>query len=590
MNPGKLITREKTILAPHRAKGSFSYNTRSTNLDKFTKEQFDIAIIGGGITGAGIARDAAMRGMKVALLDKGDFASGTSSKSSKMIHGGLRYLKQLEIRLVKESLREREVLLNLAPHLVHPMPYFIPSYKGRLEKIELQIGMIGYDLLASSKSLEPHQKFSTEEVIRQEPMLKRSDLRGGFIYYDCLVNDARLTLATLKSASEHGATIANYVKCVGLETKNGWITGIHFQDILSSNQGTIPARVVINATGPWTDSIRLLAGEKEKMLRPTKGIHLVVSREKLKVHRIIMLSTYDERIIFVVPFGKFTYIGTTDTDYTGSLDEVHIHADDVSYLLHNVNAGFENLYLTADDVVSAWAGLRPLINHEGKPSSISRDYEIVVNDLGLVTITGGKLTTYRSMAEALLNEILHRFGDRFDCPFTECQTTKVPLYGGDIANFDTYLTGEIKGVADRWGISRGVMERLLYHYGTDYLKVLALGLMNREYLQPLTANATASEVLKGEVVYAVEDEMAMTVEDFMERRTDLKYYDPHWGFDVIEEVAELMGKRLQWDSAEQEQQLAAYRNSVEKMMAFRKEAVPVNESGETHSKKPGNAA
>jgi glycerol-3-phosphate dehydrogenase len=239
-----------------------------------------------------------------------------------MIHGGLRYLKHLDIKLVKESLHEREVLLHLAPHLVQPVPYLIPSYKGRLEKIELQIGMIGYDILAGAKSLAPYQKLSADETMRLEPDLKRTGLRAGFVYYDCLVNDARLTLATLKSAAEHGAAIANYAKCVGFATKDGAISGIHFQNVLGDGRGTIHAKVVVNATGPWTDSIRAFAGENGKMLRPTKGIHVVVRREKLNVHHIAVLFTHDERMIFVVPFGAFTYIGTTDTDYTGTLEDV----------------------------------------------------------------------------------------------------------------------------------------------------------------------------------------------------------------------------------------------------------------------------
>jgi glycerol-3-phosphate dehydrogenase len=539
------------------------------------EEPFDLAIIGGGITGAGIARDAAMRGMKVALIDQGDFAGGTSSKSSKMIHGGLRYLKQLDLKLVKESLREREVLLHLAPHLVQPVPYLIPSYKGRLEKIELQIGMIGYDFLAGSKSIAHYQKLSADEVFCEEPLLKRSGLHGGFVYYDCLVNDARLTLATIKSAAEHGAAIANYVKGVGLETTNGNITGVHFQDVLGSSQGTIRAKVVVNATGPWTDGIRAFAGENGKMLRPTKGIHLVVAREKMNVHHVIVLFTHDERSIFVVPLGAFTYVGTTDADYEGSLDEVHADANDVAYLLQTVNEAFDDVHLTVDDIVSTWAGLRPLVNEEGKPSAVSRDYEIAVNGKGLVTIAGGKLTTYRSMAESLLDEILTRFADRFDHRFAECQTAAVPLFGGGVADFVNYVAGEIKGIGDRWGLPPKIVERLLHHYGTDYLKILSLGLSDREWLRPLSSD---TDVLKGEVIYTVEDEMAMTLEDFMERRVDLQHFGHQRGMNFAEKVAYLMGKRLQWDETEKQRQLETYRHAVEEMMAFRRNRASANDS------------
>jgi glycerol-3-phosphate dehydrogenase len=566
MNPTALVESEKKVSLAPRISGAFSYVTRSASLDRYSNQQFDLVIIGGGITGAGIARDAAIRGMKVALLDKRDFAGGTSSKSSGMVHGGLRYLRQLDIKMVKESLREREALLHLAPHLVQPRPHLIPSYKGQLEKLELQIGMIGYDLLAASKSLPRYQKLSDKEVGEREPLLKKSGLRGGFVYYDCLVNDARLTLATLKSAAEHGAAIANYVSCVGLEMEGGAVKGLHFEDVLGGGRGTIHAKVVVNATGSWTDTIRAFAGETKKMLRPTKGVHLVVRREALKVNHIIVMFTPDNRIIFVVPFGRSTYIGTTDTDYSGPLDAVRAEAEDVSYLLNTVNEAFEDLRLTECDVVSTWAGLRPLLKEEGRPSSISRDYEIAVGDNGLVSIAGGKLTTHRAMAEALLDEVLDRFGEQFEHPFSECQTADLPLYGGDIADFEKYAAGELKGLGDRWGLSPDVIARLVRHYGTDYLKILSLGLTNREFLDPLSPDTI---VLKGEVIYAVEDEMTMSLEDFLERRTDMMHFDPHWGTSIAEEVADLMGKRLQWDEAERERQLTAYRTAVETMIAFR---------------------
>ena len=566
MNPKVLIEGKKSNLGEEEIKGSFSYRTRLDNINRFSNEHFDLAIIGGGITGAGIARDAAMRGMKVALIEKGDFASGTSSKSSKMIHGGLRYLKQLDIKLVKESLREREVLMHLAPHLVQPTPYLIPSYKGRREKIELQIGMMGYKVLSASKSIAPYRKLSADEVIRQEPTLNRSNLHGGFIYYDCLVDDARLTLATLKSAAEHGAAIANYVKGVGLDISNGTTNGVHFQNVLGDSSGTINANVVVNATGPWTDTVRAYDGENGRFLRPTKGIHLVVGRRKLNVHHIVIHFTHDERTIFVVPHGEFTYIGTTDTDYSGSLDEVYADSEDVSYLLDNVNQAFEDTHLTIEDVVSTWAGLRPLLDEEGRPSSISRDYRIEMNDEGLVTVAGGKLTTYRSMAETLVDEIINRFSARFENNFLECRTARLPLYGGNIGDFERFAAAELKGLGDRWGLSTKTVVRLLHAYGSDYLKILSLGLIDRNFLDPLSAE---DSVLRAEAIYGVEDEMAMTLEDFMERRTSLKHFGQNQGMDVAAEVVQLMGERLNWDEAQMKRQLEAYLRGVEKMMCFK---------------------
>ncbi|MFQ6114760.1 MAG: glycerol-3-phosphate dehydrogenase C-terminal domain-containing protein, partial [bacterium] len=250
-------------------------------------------------------------------------------------------------------------------------------------------------------------------------------------------------------------------------------------------------------------------------------------------------------------------------------------AEDVSYLLHAVNEAFENLHLSPDDVVSTWAGLRPLVNEEGKPSSVSRDYEIVATDTGLVTIAGGKLTTYRSMAEVLLDEILSRFADRFERQFSECQTASQPLYGGEIADFEKYLAAELKGIGNAWGLSSKIVKRLLYHYGTDYLKILALGLVDRDFLLPLSTEPALTAALKGEVIYAVEEEMAMTLDDFMERRTDLKHFSPEQGRNIAAEVANLMGQQLQWTGQEKQQQLEAYCHGVEKIIAFPKAEVSV---------------
>jgi glycerol-3-phosphate dehydrogenase len=277
-------------------------------------------------------------------------------------------------------------------------------------------------------------------------------------------------------------------------------------------------------------------------------------------------------MIFVVPFGAFTYIGTTDTDYTGPLDDVHADAADISYILGSVKEAFENVHLAEDDILSTWAGLRPLVNEEGNPSAVSRDYEIALDNHGLVTIAGGKLTTYRSMAETLLDEILTRFADRFEQPFAECQTAKASLHGGEIADFKKHLAGAMKGLGRRWGLSPAIIEHLLRHYGTEYLNILSLGLSDRKFLQPLSNGNT---VLQGEVIYAVEDEMAMTLEDFMERRTDLMHFDSVQGLDVATEVARLMGMRLRWDGAEMKRQLEAYRNAVEKMTAFRRNQASV---------------
>jgi alkyldihydroxyacetonephosphate synthase len=566
MNPETLVEEGRLEAAAGRIRGSFGPRRRSTSLRRFAEELFDLAVIGGGITGAGIACDAARRGMKVALVEKGDFAGGTSSRSSKMIHGGLRYLSQLDLKLVRESLAERQRLLALAPHLVHPTPHLIPSYKGRLEKIELKIGMLGYDLLAASRSIAPHQKLSAEEVLEREPLLKRQGLGGGFIYYDCLVNDARLTLATLKSAAEAGAVLANYVACLGLEREAGRVRGLRYRDVLGDAQGTLRAEVVVNATGPWSDAVRAMAGEKGSILRLTKGVHLVVAREKLALRHVVVFFTEDDRAIFAAPFGRFAYIGTTDTDYHGDPDQVEVKAEDVSYLLEVINEGFDGTRLEEGDVISAWAGLRPLLREEGRPSSVSRDYEILVGEADLVTIAGGKLTTYRAMAETLLDEVLERFESRFGRRFGPSRPA--PLFGGDTADFQKYAAGAAKSLGAGWGVAGESLERLLGSYGTDHLRVVSLGLVHRGFLRRL---APTSDLLTAEVVYAVEEEMAMTLEDFMERRADLKHFSSQCGLEVAERVAHLMGGQLGWSETDKRREVERYRNAVLRMTEFRRQ-------------------
>jgi glycerol-3-phosphate dehydrogenase len=545
-------------------RGSFSHRTRSANLKRFQQEEFDLVIVGAGITGAAIARDAALRGMKVALLEKGDFASGTSSKSSKMIHGGLRYLKQLDIKLVKEALSEREKLLHLAPNLVHPASYLIPIYSGWMERLELHIGLYGYDFLANRSSLGRHRDLSSEDVLREEPLLRQDHLSGGFVYPDCLVNDARLTLATVKSAHEHGAVIANYTRATGIGSEAERMNQLEFRDVLSGVEGKIQTRVMVLAAGPWTDDFLELQGHPGPKLRPTKGVHLVFPRSRLLVNRVIVAPAEDKRIIFVVPLGEYSYAGTTDTDYSGSLDNVLVEADDVSYLLKTLNHSFPSLHLGPDDIVSTWAGLRPLLSEEGAPSQVSRDYYVGLYDDGVAVITGGKLTTHRSMAENLMDQVIERFAHRFQDPFQPCRTAEVPLSGGEMADFPSYLKAQSMALMSRWGLSQTSSEHLINSYGRNHMDILALGLEDRKLLEPLAQDCRA---IKAQVIYAVEDEMALTLEDFMNRRTDLLHFNGDARLPQV--VAKIMGKRLGWKRGRRQVELERYRAAVERMFHFR---------------------
>ncbi len=537
------------------------------NLSKMQQEEFDLAVIGGGVTGAAIARDAAMRGMKVALIEKTDFASGTSSKSSKMIHGGLRYLKQLDIGLVKESLSEREKLLHLAPHLVHAAPYLIPMYSGWIGRLEHQIGLFGYDLLAGGSSLPRHHDLSREKTLEEEPLLREENLSGGFIYYDCLVNDARLTLALIKSAHEHGALVANYTQAVGLKTDNESYKEVHYRELMAGREGIIRARVIVAAVGPWTSELFELHRLTGPPIRPTKGVHLVFPRERIQVNKIVVLPTADKRMIFVVPLGEFTYVGTTDTDYSGPLDNVLVESADASYLLNALNKCFPSLNLGPEDIVSTWAGLRPLIMEEGDPSKVSRDYYIALYDEGIAVIAGGKLTTHRTMAESIIDQVLERYDHLFDGDFRPCSTGEVPLTGGEMHDFPSYLRAQSLGLEGRWDLSTTNVEHLIHSYGRNHMQILALGLRDPKLLKPLGPNC---RVIRAQVIYGVEDEMALTLEDFMSRRTDLLHFNGEGNLEKV--VAKLMAKPLAWSRTRRRAEIKKYRQRVQEMFHFRSDS------------------
>jgi len=545
--------------------GAFSYRTRASYLDRVQQQTFDLVIIGGGITGAGIARDAAMRGLSVALLEKGDFAAGTSSKSSKMIHGGLRYLKQFQIRLVRESLREREVLLKTAPHLVHPFPYILPVYEGGPNsRLQLKVGLVAYDLLAGSRRVEHHTMLSVDDVLKIEPTLRRDGLRGGFRYFDCLVDDGRLTLAIIRSAASHGAAVISYAEVTDLERDEDRVTGVRFHDRLGGRSGAIEARVVINATGPWTDELRAKGGAPP-ILRPTKGIHLTLAHSSLPLSSIVAFSAIDDRLMFVVPLGNCTYVGTTDTDYTASPDQARADAADVDYLLSSVNATFQGAHLSPSDVISTWAGVRPLVAEEGAPSDVPRDYDIQIGPPGLVTIAGGKLTTYRAMAEELVDLVVQQEGKRSGWSPAPCRTAESPLPGGHLDRFARFAEATTSALEESWGLPRPAAERLVRTYGTDYVKVLGYALPDRRLLHPLVPGGS---VLRVEAVYAAAEEMALTLEDFMARRTDLMLFDHNHGLSAASEAARLMAEVLRWDRRQRRQQVQRYREAVAAMTAF----------------------
>jgi len=532
--------------------------------ERLSREAFDIAIIGGGITGAGIARDAALRGLSVALVEKGDFASGTSSRSSRLIHGGLRYLRHREVGLVREALRERGLLLRLAPHLVRPLPFVLPVYKhSRYGPLVLRVGLTGYDLLAGTRGLSRHRYLPAERLLQAEPCLRDTDLRGGFRYFDATADDARLTLEVALSAAAEGAAVINYVEAAGWEQAGGRIAGLHYRDVVSGETGVIRARAVVSAAGPWTDRVRALAG-MGGLLRPTKGIHVVVSRARLAINAAIAFGAAD-RDVFAVPAGEFTYIGTTDTDYSGDPGAVAADGEDVAYLLDSANAAF-NTGLTPSDVVSTWAGVRPLVRDEGFTSRVSRDYEVLEGPPGLYTICGGKLTTFRSMAQRMVDLIVEREGRSLSRRPGPCRTARRPLPGGAIADFPRYQRAAATALHESWGIPVDAAQRLIAVHGTEHTRVLALAAQAPDMLRPISPG---SPLLAAEAAYAARYEMAMTLEDFFVRRCDLTRFSTDRGLPASGPVARLLARELGWSREEARRQVAAYEQAIARMDAFR---------------------
>ena len=505
----------------------------------------DLLVVGGGITGAGIARDAALRGLSVALVERRDFASGTSSRSSKLIHGGVRYLAQGDVDLVIEAAEERRILRRIAPHLTQPHPMLVPAY-GLGVHTKLNLGLWTYEKIASIPEDERHEMLEPAAAIARAPGMKAEGLGGAALYPENLTDDSRLVLATLRSAKRAGAAIANYAEVVALAT-DGTKTRARIRDVERDGEIEVEARVVVNAAGPWSDTVRALEGPIiGKTLHLTKGIHFVIRRDHLPLDVMVIAGAADRRQIFAVPRGDVVYVGTTDTDYGAAADYPTITRDDVTYLIDTLHRVFPDARLTIDHVVATWAGLRPLIRQPGrKPSEISRKDEITVGPHGMITVAGGKLTTYRSMAEKVVGIALERLGRS-----EPSRSAEAPLEGGDFAG----PPGELaRGLMLRHGeTTPGLADRLVLHHGSD-----AAALVERAERE--RSGLLSAGILAVEVDHAVESEMAIRLVDVLERRLRLLLFHPGRGLDVAEEVADRMAKRLGWTSARRDHEVEDYR-------------------------------
>ena len=520
----------------------FTVLDRSSQLRALQSERFDLVVIGGGITGAGIALDAASRGLRTVLLEKGDFASGTSSKSTKLIHGGLRYLKQFDFWLVKEVGSERAIVHQLAPHLVLPEKMLLPLIEGgSYGKWLTSFGLKVYDLLAQVSGDDRRRMLEKEEALQKEPLLPDAELLGAGYYAEYRTDDARLTLENIKTSLQFGALPLNYMRAEGfLHDAAGQVSGVRARDLLGQKDLEIQADYVINAAGPWVDNLRILDGSRKgKRLHLTKGVHLVFPREKLPVRQSIYFDVPDGRMIFAIPRGKVTYVGTTDTDYEGETDAVRTALADAVYLVAAVNHMFASIELELADIESSWAGLRPLIHEEGKSASeMSRKDEIFTSETGLISIAGGKLTGYRKMAERAVNRVARQV-EESGRTLGACRTDRIPLCGNDFPDFAGVKT-YAKKVAAR-------LEPSGFGVGHAWELVTTYGVQTDQILSLFDAHPDADPawgLLRAELEFGMSHEMVTSPADFFIRRTGRLYFDIGTVKKYLQPAAEACAARL----------------------------------------------
>ncbi len=531
--------------------------TRTELINRLTRERFQVLIIGGGIVGAGIARDAAMRGLKVALIEQGDFASGTSSKTSKLIHGGLRYLEQGRVRLVRESLRERQILRTIAPALVCPVSVLLPTYEGhRDEPWKIKLGLSLYDLLAWGDPFTSHRMLSRRRVSSLEPGLCVEGLRSVGLYTDCQMDDARLCLANILQAVEFGAVCCNYVRLRTLLSANRKICGAAVEDVWTAKTHEVHSQVVVNAAGPWADRIRQMSQvDAEPRLAPTKGIHLVLPR---LVHQGIFSQTQDQRRIFLLPWGNYTLVGTTESAVDGSLDRLAANAKEVDYLLTEVNRILPGSRVGIQEVVASFAGARPLLAFSGSARQASREHRLDQDPQGLISVLGGKYTTYRLMARQAVDWILkmHRWTSE------RCLTDQVNLMeSADAINLDHW-----KDLTHR--TDPELLTKLLTRYGTRAIAILQL--IDRE---PALAKPVCPhhDYLEAEWVHAIAREMACTISDVFIRRTRIAWSSCQ-GLDALSTIALLLTRYVRNIPQSIDAQVKAYKTELARGLSFRSSA------------------
>lgn len=522
---------------------------RSKNITHLQNESFDVLVIGGGVTGAGIALDAASRGLKTALVEKEDFASGTSSRSTKLVHGGLRYLKQFEIGLVMEVGRERAIVHRNAPHLVIPEKMLMPIIKdGTYGMLASNMGLAIYDLLAGVRKQDRRSMLKQKKALTYEPLLNSSTLKGAGLYSEYRTDDARLTIELIKTATRYGATCANYCTMIDFVYGQNRMNGIKCKDEIRGDSFIVKAKTVINASGPWVDDIRRINGSlTRKQLHLTKGVHLVVDHQKLPVRQSVYFDVPDGRMIFAIPRGNKTYFGTTDTDYSGDKNDVRTSKLDAEYLIHSINQTFPSVNLSFEDIESSWAGLRPLIHQEGRSASeISRKDEVFVAADGLISIAGGKLTGYRVMAKKAVDLALKglRGTGAQGHKDMKCVTREIRLSENPLKNEEEVLryTQQVADRLSKLGMGMSHAEYLVSNYGTATDEIL-------EMIPNYEDGDVSKALIRAELKYCADNEMITNLVDFFDRRTGRLSFDIESVMKYQKSILQDLSNLMKWTPA-----------------------------------------
>ncbi|CDO03226.1 Aerobic glycerol-3-phosphate dehydrogenase [Oceanobacillus picturae] len=543
----------------------FSSYDRNLTFNHFKEEKLDLLVIGGGITGAGISLDAVTRGLKTGLVEMQDFAAGTSSRSTKLVHGGLRYLKQFEVKMVAEVGKERAIVYENGPHVTTPEWMMLPFHKGgTFGPLTTNLGLRVYDFLAGVKKGERRQMFKPEEAMEREPLIKRDELRGAGFYVEYKTDDARLTIEVLKKAVQHGVHAVNYTKVVDfIYNDANKISGVVMEDTITGEQHKVYAKKIINAGGPWVDELREIDGSKKgKALHLTKGVHLVFRKEIFPLQQAIYFDTPDGRMVFAIPRDNVTYVGTTDTTYKGDIANPKMTEADRDYIIDAINYMFPTLDIKAEHVDSSWAGLRPLIAEADNenPSEISRKDEIFVSDSGLISMAGGKLTGYRKMAQHAVDKVTKQLKEEEGVLYSGSETEHLALSGGEVGGSKGFEDFKNRKVSE--GMAQGLDEEtalmLVERYGSNFDKILELYVTNQEKAK----TEDIDPIVFAELVYALEYELAYKPVDFFVRRTGALFFEIGWVKAHKDNVIRYMAKELKWTDA----QTKAYTEELEQLL------------------------